>query len=289
MNDWRKSKLHFTAQEKRALFVIALLFILGIIIPRYMAYNVVGEQFSLTQEEDSLVNNYHQYKKRHTPFHYKKNYFENDTKTKKPILPSKPFNPDTLSINSWMNLGLSEKQANTIINFKTYLGGIHSVEDLRKIFVLDSLQIASWEPFLVFSKKPFLVVELNSAQQEDLIKIKGVGPFISKQIIKYRQELGGFLTINQLKEVYGVKPETFEEIKDHLSIDVHLIRKININTIEASELSKHPYLNYNQANSIVEIRKQHGIFTKPKDLLQSKLLSQEDLVKLTPYLNFDEK
>jgi DNA uptake protein ComE-like DNA-binding protein len=64
---------------------------------------------------------------------------------------------------------------------------------------------------------------------------------------------------------------------------------MNINTIEAYQLSKHPYLNYNQANSIVEIRKQHGIYTKPKDLLQSKLLSEEDLVKLTPYLNFDEK
>ncbi|MEO9258412.1 MAG: helix-hairpin-helix domain-containing protein [Crocinitomicaceae bacterium] len=289
MNDWRKSKLHFTAQEKRALFVIALLFILGIIIPRYMAYNVVGEQYSLTQEEDSLVNNYHQYKKKNAQFQYTYKHYDDGEKKKKNILPSSPFNPDTLTLNSWMKLGLSEKQATTLLNFKTYLGGIHSVEDLRKIFVLDSVQIASWEPFLVFSKKPFLVVELNSAQQEDLIKIKGVGPFISKQIIQYRTQLGGFISINQLKEVYGVKPETFEEVKDHLSIDEHLIRKININTIEASELSKQPYLNYNQANSIVEIRKQHGIYTKPKDLLQSKLLSQEDLVKLTPYLNFDEK
>lgn len=283
MNDWRKNKFYITTQEKRVLLLIAFCFVLCILIPRYLAYRNTTFTYKISHLEDSLIKVI-KVKQKNKPHQYSNNYTEKHQRNKKS--PKLPFNPDTLTLEAWMKIGFSMAQAKSILKFKSFNNGIHSIEDLKKIYVIDSTQIAQWDSLLVFVPRPFLSIELNKATQEELEKLKGIGPTLAGRIIKFRTNLGGFYRLKQLNEVYGLKTAVFTKIKPHLTIDTTKITKIFINKVEAYALSKHPYLNYNQANSIVEYRNQHGLYKNPKDLLKSKLVSEEDLLKLRSYLNF---
>jgi DNA uptake protein ComE-like DNA-binding protein len=86
------------------------------------------------------------------------------------------------------------------------------------------------------------LIDLNSCDSALLVTLPGIGPVLSARIIKYRHLLGGFASVNQLREVYGLPPETFEIIKGKVFADTSAINVININTAGYKELSEVPYL-----------------------------------------------
>jgi competence protein ComEA len=127
--------------------------------------------------------------------------------------------------------------------------------------------------------------ELNSSNQQELIELPGIGNYTAKSIINFREALGGFFSISQLLEVYNMRIENYDKMKNHLSLDTSLIKKININNISYEELSKHPYLSNNQANSIVKMRMQKGgYFRNKEEILESVLIDEETFNKLQYYL-----
>lgn len=287
MSTWKKNNLNFTSVEKRALWLISILFCFGIAIPRYLAYRDTSKITILTHEEDSLIRRLQKENPTHRPKHYYYNQRADfEEKTQQPNFVLQAFNPDTLSKEQWQQLGLTEKQSVALMHYKNAIHGFHTYEDFANAYTLDSVQIAQWKPYLVFTKAKIIPIELNTVTEEKLIQLKGIGPFLAKQIIQYREQLGGYITVQQLQEVYKLSPEIYAVIKEDFAADQSKIIPLKINSIDTKELSKHPYLTYNQANSLVEYRKQHGYYHAPKDLMQSKLITEEDLVKLTPYLNF---
>ncbi len=125
-------------------------------------------------------------------------------------------------------------------------------------------------------------IELNSADTATLKKLYGIGKVLSLNIVKYRGMLGGYSNKKQLLEVYGIKPETFESIKDQIWVDTTLIKHININTAEFKTILKHPYLKYEQVKAIFYYKNRHPI----KNLIQlkeNKVISDSLYEKIRPY------
>lgn len=116
--------------------------------------------------------------------------------------------------------------------------------------------------------------------------VPGIGPGSAGRIIKYRENLGGFHSIYQLSEVYGMKPETIELMWEFFEFNPFIFRKIKLNQITIEEISSHPYVTYGEAKVIVAYRNQHGNFRAVEDLLKIRIFKEEWIKKLAPYLDF---
>jgi len=134
---------------------------------------------------------------------------------------------------------------------------------------LDSLQMASTDnigsilkPHIDKPKKTKIlskaiqIIELNQATTQELSKQKYIAEYSANQIVNYREKLGGYVSVMQLKEVYALKNnENIESIIKNLTIDKSKVKKININTIELSKLRKHPYSSETMCNILIRQRK----------------------------------
>lgn len=58
------------------------------------------------------------------------------------------------------------------------------------------------------------LININTASVEELDSLPGIGPTIAQRIIDYRDENGPFQTIEDILNVSGVGPSTFDQIKD---------------------------------------------------------------------------
>ena len=104
------------------------------------------------------------------------------------------------------------------------------------------------------------VVAINVSETTSFKKIKGIGSKRAVQILKYRNLLGRFISVNQIKEVYSINDSLFESIKDFLIIKDSTLKQININLCSIKDLNRHPYIKWNIANSIINYRNQHGLY-----------------------------
>jgi DNA uptake protein ComE-like DNA-binding protein len=131
-----------------------------------------------------------------------------------------------------------------------------------------------------------LLINLNLADSTELIKIYGIGPVLSKRIVKYRNYLGGFYKVNQLQEVYGVNSQLFNEIKKNFQIDTNLIKKININNADEKALAYHPYISDYEAKAITAFREfQNGKIQNLDDLVKNNIISDTIFKKINKYLS----
>jgi len=135
---------------------------------------------------------------------------------------------------------------------------------------------------------PDLMIEINSADTSEWMLLKGIGPVLSGRIVNYRKKLGGFVSYNQLLEVYGIKPEIIDNNINNMTIDTALIVSININTASIGRLREHPYLDFYKAQAIVEQRKRKR-FENIDDILILQPFSEVDWNTLKYYLSVENK
>ncbi len=230
--------------------------------------------------------------------------FISTEKTERSIL-LKSFDPNTADKETLLDLGLSQKVTNTILNFRNKGGRFYKKEDLQKIYGLSMEQFKTLEEYIVIEKTKkesksqkklnknnalpakkkarTSPIDINKATAEEFQELKGIGPYYSKKIISFREKLGGYANINQVAEVYGLPDSVFQKIKPLLKSSVGL-KKININKATAKELATHPYLNYKLANIIIKYRKQHGPYKSIDDLKNTVVIKQDVIDKIRPYL-----
>ncbi len=280
------NSLEFSKRSRRAILVFLALFVILAIIPRIILYYTPEKPLKFNWKEQQIIQNFKPIKEKKKDKYFKKKY----------LIPSKKFDPNVYSKNDWMKLGLSQKQAEAVLKFGKY--GFKSKEDLKRVFVIPQelmLKIidSTFYPeknktnisISEFKKENnSIVVDLNSASEEELLSIKGIGPFFAKNMLKRREQLGGYINDEQLLEVWKMTPEKMEEIKPFIKIDQQQVRKLNINTATAEELKKHPYFTWNMANAIVKLRNQHGPFKSINDIKMSVVLTEELFLKIKPYL-----
>ena len=288
-------------RSKRGLLVLILASLGLIFFPRV---------YKFFQKEEALVINSEQiaeFERTHKKFE-KRNYSNYYSKKKKYKAPDSKFNPNTYTLSDWINLGLSEKQSVVILKFTAR--GIYTEEDLKRIFVIPEVLFELIRDSVVYPKrlypkrfypKPFkksthqesfknqvkqiTQINLNTSDTTEFMKIYGIGAFYAKQIIRYREKLGGFFKKEQLLEVWKMTPETYDKIKDHVFINEMDVKLIDINTVTIEELKVNPYLTWNQANSIVKMRIQRNGFKNIEEIKESVLIDSETYEKLFPYLS----
>ncbi len=134
--------------------------------------------------------------------------------------------------------------------------------------------------------KPEVFIELNRADSLALLTVKGIGPVLSGRILRYRERLGGFVRIDQLKEVYGIREENFEALARQFFIDTAEIQKIDINFAPANEMNGHPYFTRSLTGRIVRARKLKGGWSNLQELTREDILLPQEAEKVSPYVSF---
>ncbi|MEI5985071.1 MULTISPECIES: ComEA family DNA-binding protein [Sphingobacterium] len=222
------------------------------------------------------------------------------------------FDPNHLSKEGWVKLGLSPDQAKVIINYRKKGGRFRKVEDLSRMYSISESKFKELLPFVriaeeeigsggfhqkpssgsqeeysfVRKKEPLYKISLNEADTTGWMQVRGIGPVFSSRIVKFRNALGGFHKKEQLMEDYGMTPELFQKIEEQLLDQPLAYDKIFINRIGIDSLAKHPYIRYKKARTIVNYRIQHGPFEKIEDLGNILILDLDFLRKIEPYLDF---
>lgn len=223
-----------------------------------------------------------------------------------------PFDPNTASLEDLIQLGLKPKVARTIINYRNKGGAFHEPEDLSKIYTLSDEDFQRLFPFIRILKKSSTrsvakdrhgqtppvagskmdrypaksdrPVTINTATTEDLMSLRGIGPGYANRIIKYRDILGGYHKVEQLKEVYGMTDSLYEAIRPLVIIDGENIIDLDVNNADEATLYKHPYIR-KMAKHIIAYRNEIGGFKQIEDFKQVPLINDEIYRKIVPYLN----
>jgi DNA uptake protein ComE-like DNA-binding protein len=132
------------------------------------------------------------------------------------------------------------------------------------------------------------LIDLNNCDSASLEALPGIGPVLSARIIRYRNLLGGYASVNQLREVYGLSEETFLMIENRLFADSLSVRKIDVNKAQYRDLIRLPYLDKSEVAGILKFRELEGRIRSMSDLTVNKIIDSEKVARLSPYIEFGE-
>lgn len=130
------------------------------------------------------------------------------------------------------------------------------------------------------------IVELNQADTLTLKKIPGIGSTFARRIVGYRELLGGFYTVEQLAEVYGIDEERYNSLSPWFKVDTTRIRPLRVNQLSYKELLRHPYLNSSQVRQLDRLRRKAPLQSW-NDFILLEEFSTVDYQRLRPYLSFE--
>ncbi|MFZ6052719.1 helix-hairpin-helix domain-containing protein [Halocola ammonii] len=222
-----------------------------------------------------------------------------ESESEKVVFEPFEFDPNGLPVEKWMKLGLTRKQAETIKRYEASGGSFETKRDVLNLWQVDEDLYEKLKPYILLpetfeqnferykEKAEIVKVEINSADTASLKKVRGIGSFFAEQIVEYREELGGYHSLDQLMEVYLAEEEKVVKWKSQLELDSSSLRKLNVNTATAEELWKHPYLEWKHANAIVSYREQHGLYKSTSDILKIVIIDQSRFDKIKPYLTIE--
>lgn len=217
------------------------------------------------------------------------------------------FNPNEIQTKFWEEIGMSQKQRKSIKNYINKGGSFKIKSDVKKLYVVsDSLytlikgyiqlpdsfprveQSGTSDRFkyskYLTTEYLDLVVELNTCDTNDLKDLKGIASYSAKRIIRYREQLGGFVDCEQLFEVKGVRKETIVDLMPKFRVDTTYVRQFQLNKATAGEMVKHPYFTWHMAKEIEDQRRFGKKYKKVSDLLKYGLLDEQLYIKIVPYL-----
>ena len=236
------------------------------------------------------------------------------------------FDPNTVSVAGWQQLGLPRWMAERIEKYRSKGGQFRRKEDLLKIYDFPPDLYDQLEPYITlksgpandrfandrsgtkkpyepykpgdrpsFSERPAYAerpakpilqpFDINTADTAQLIALKGIGATLAGRIVKFRDALGGFVSTDQFREIYGLDSLALDELQKFGKIR-SAVRRIPVNTATAEELDRHPFLSRRQAQIIVSYREQHGAYTSAESLKPIRILDAKTIEKIAPYLEF---
>jgi competence protein ComEA len=224
------------------------------------------------------------------------------------------FDPNKIDQHEWELLGLKPWQAKIIEKYKGKGGTFRVKKDLAKMYSIEPETYMALEPYILlpdiieskykdsnklkyyeYKKIENILLpkeSINTVDSITLLSIKGLGPYLVSKILYYRRKLGGFVSINQLKEIdtgplINIDIYITAAIEEKYFFDVENIKKININSASAEQLRKHPYMNLPAANAIVLNRINNGKYVDIEQIKNLQFMTIELYNKMLPYLNVE--
>ena len=229
------------------------------------------------------------------------------------------FDPNTADSSTLVHLGFKPWQAKNLLKYRAKGGRYRKPEDLKRLYGMtdsmyqilqpyiqivrtevDSLRMDSmgrdslWRDTTRYDSMPKwqhvkkdTILNLRTADTTELKMIRGVGSYRAKQIVRYRDALGGFVRVEQLREVEGMELVADSVLK-HFVLDSANVKQLNVNSMGVRQLSRHPYLRFEDAKAIYELRRRKIKLDSIEQLYELETLSEETIKKVAPYLNFDK-
>lgn len=237
-----------------------------------------------------------------------------------------PFDPNTADSVTLIHLGLKKWQVSNLLKYRAKNGRYHRPEDFRKLYgmtdsmyhallpyiIIDTLGVKHFKdsintrwrdsldsiavdtvPRYVHHKKD-TVLNLRTADTTELKMLRGIGSYRAKQIVRYRQELGGYTSTQQLREIKALQTIFADSLQAdsllaHFYIDSVIVTPLYVNRASPEQLQRHPYLRFEQAQAIYELRRRKIQLDSIQQLYRLPCFSEEELLRLEPYLSFEAR
>lgn len=207
-----------------------------------------------------------------------------------------PFRIDTATANYLRTIGFSSRQADLVIRYRDMIGGYRNIEEFEECYAVDSAMAARLKPYIIFPQRDTtditqtqhieLPLEINSADSASLIKINGIGTKSVVHILRYRDLLGGYHSVEQISELKVVTEENFRKFSQQIWCDSAKIKKIYINFARPKELEVHPYISSRMLKRIINHRELKGGWSTIEEMTDAKILSKDEAARIAPYLDF---
>ena len=218
------------------------------------------------------------------------------------------FNPNTADSVTLLEQGLKPWQVGNLLKYRRAGGSFRKRDDMRRLYGLSDEQFRAMASYIdlpdtlktvrdtlardtfprYVSHKIDTVLELNTADTAELQLLRGIGRWTAVQIVRYRQQLGGYYSADQLYEIPDIDAQMLDTVLPRFTVDTTLIRRIAVNRCSVSSLSRHPYLRFEQAKAVYEHRRRYVRLSGIDDLRSLPQLSPSDIARLSHYLTFSE-
>ena len=220
------------------------------------------------------------------------------------------FDPNTADSTLLLSLGLQPWQVRSIYRYRAKGGIYRKPSDFARLYGLTVKQYKELLPYIHISDEykpaaevygrtdavrsgrdtlrypvklqPGQYVTLDDADTASLRKVPGIGRYYASRIVRYRNDLGGYVSVAQLSEIEGIP----EAALSYFRVTGGAVRKLNLNRLTLNELKHHPYINFYQARRIIDYRRLKGPLHGIDDLRLLKDFSQRDIERLRPYVEF---
>lgn len=221
------------------------------------------------------------------------------------------FDPNTTDSSTLVHLGFKPWQAKNMLKYRAKGGKYRKAEDLKRLYGMTDSMYQALVPYICIacakvdslqndslvsdslpkwrSMNKDTVLNLRTADTTELKMIRGIGSYRARQIVKYREQLGGFVRVEQMLEAKGMEHLAADSVLRWFVLDSVVLEQMNVNTVSAQRLSRHPYLRFEQAKAIYELRRKNVRLKSVNDLEVLDCIDVKTLEKLAPYLNFDKK
>ena len=217
-----------------------------------------------------------------------------------------PFNPNFITDFKGYKLGLSVAEMNRLLAFRKTNKYVNTASEFQAVTKVSDALLQEISPYFKFpdwvnksnsnsgykkfdtsKKEKIVIIDINKATQEDLMKINGIGPALSERILAEKSKFGNFATMEQMEGIWGLSPEVIVKLNQHFGIlQPPNIIKIPINNASIKELMQFPYFRYALAKAIVTYRSMNGDFKNAEDLIKIKGFPVEKYKIISLYLEF---
>lgn len=217
------------------------------------------------------------------------------------------FDPNSADSIELLQLGFPKYVAHNILAYRRKGGVFRTPEKLSAVYGMTPEVFNRAKPYISIALQPSAdrtgqkdtaskplyvaqpklakgtIVDLNAADTTLLKKVPGIGSGYAKAIVRYREQLGGFVSVSQISEIKSIPSDALAwfEVKPN-----HSVRKIDVNSGGVEKLTRHPYINFYQAKAIVEYRRKRGDIKSVRQLGFMEQFSEADIKRLEPYLKF---
>jgi DNA uptake protein ComE-like DNA-binding protein len=233
------------------------------------------------------------------------------------------FDPNRATYDELVRAGLTERQARTLVNYRSSGARFRRPEDITRVYGVDSATASLLIPYIIIedtgsggreerlshprvdrpekassvmagqqaplpdnysSGLPEVPVDLNSCSASDLAGLPGIGAVLSERIIRYRRLLGGFVDTRQLREVYGLDSVVAGFVSAHVTLTFDSVRPLLLDSLTFGELARHPYIGFEGARAITRYRAITGTPLTLGNMVSCGVLTRGQAERLAPYV-----
>ncbi len=305
MKEWLMSYLVFSRKERTGIIVLVSLILSIWLLPEFF-----GKPEKITNEEQAAADSFVKSKAEGAALEVSRTFHLFS------------FDPNTISDADWEELGLNKKTISIIRNYLSKGGRFREPDDIKRIYGLTSGDAERLLPYIRIAgregkthiyypnrsvkkdtlyyraytpkyytqhpiQKTRVMIDINTADSTEWEALPGIGIKLAARIVKFREALGGFHHVEQVREVYGIDDSLFNRIRPALINSLGISRKVRINVWEVDSLDMHPYIQKHEAKAIVKYRSQHGRFNAADELGKINIFSSEWIERLKPYIDLD--